>query len=220
MTWYWNVQFQFSSSFALSLLLLSSISHRPISLLQVLAKWVFQMSLWLETLSQFYPGIPRRPQARWDVQSNPLSILDLLPFGCAWKASKGRCPAQSDAHATADASNILCFLPVSVTIFPWHCGEDLRPCDLSHTGQVSNNKNIKKIFKKGLSAELLSEPPDRVSGLTMLARVIIARAAARTETCHCHTGGKEKFREGGKQSYPAVICFISILLTTSTEASK
>lgn len=36
-------------------------------------------------------------------------VLDLLPFGCAWKASKGRCPAWSDAHAAADAYNILSF---------------------------------------------------------------------------------------------------------------
>lgn len=138
------------------MLFLSSISHLPIFLLlvQVLAKSVFQ------TLSQFFPGIPRRPQARWDVQSNPPSILDLLPFGCAWKASKGRCPAWSDAHATADAYNILSFLPISVPIFPSHCGKDPRPCDLSQTGQVSNNKNIKRKKKcslRNLSLSLLTE---------------------------------------------------------------
>lgn len=145
---------------------LSSISHRSISLLlvQLLAKSGFQMSLLLDTFSQLYPGILRRPQARWDVQSNPPSILDLLPLGCAWKASKGRCPAWSDAHATADAYCILSLLPISVPIFLSHCGKDPRPCDLSQTGQVSNNKNIKK--KKVLSAELLSESSDRVSNLT------------------------------------------------------
>lgn len=60
-----------------------------------------------------FPILPWEPEASPGQMGRTVKslqrFLDLLPFGCAWEASKGRCPAWSDAHAAADAYNIPSF---------------------------------------------------------------------------------------------------------------